>query len=197
MTDTTTTPEPGASKPARKPRSAKAVADSAMEIVNDQGGAAKAKFAKALEEAKASAQSLGKQAQETAEVYRDRLSDKSEALLEDAKALSEQAKAKAAVLAQDGKGKVVEGISGLSKIASENASVIDEKLGVKYGDYARSAAKTFEDAAAKLEAKDLAELGNDARDAIRKSPALAVGIAAATGFLLSRLFKGSKPESDD
>lgn len=197
MTDTTTTPEPGASKPARKPRSAKAVADSAMEIANDQGGAAKAKFAKALEEAKASAQSLGKQAQETAEVYRDRLSDKSEALLEDAKALSEQAKAKAAVLAQDGKGKVVEGISGLSKIASENASVIDEKLGVKYGDYARSAAKTFEDAAAKLEAKDLAELGNDARDAIRKSPALAVGIAAATGFLLSRLFKGSKPESDD
>lgn len=197
MTDTTTTPEPGASKPARKPRSAKAAADSAMEIVNDQGGAAKAKFAKALEEAKASAQSLGKQAQETAEVYRDRLSDKSEALLEDAKALSEQAKAKAAVLAQDGKGKVVEGISGLSKIASENASVIDEKLGVKYGDYARSAAKTFEDAAAKLEAKDLAELGNDARDAIRKSPALAVGIAAATGFLLSRLFKGSKPESDD
>ena len=199
MTDTTATPESDAPKPASKTRATKVAAavDSAVESVTEQSDAAKAKFAKALDEAKASAQSLGKQAQDKAEAYRDKISDKSEALIEDAKALGEQAKEKAATLAQDGKGKGVEGISGLSKIVTENTNVIDEKLGVKYGDYARSAAKTFEDAAAKLEAKDLSELSGDAREAIRKSPALAVGIAAAAGFLISRLFKGSKSESGD
>lgn len=199
MTDITATPESEAPKPARKTRATKVAAavDAAIDTVNEQSGAAKTKFAKALEDAKTGAQSLGKQAQDAAGVYKEKLAGKSDALIEDAKALGEQAKEKAATLAQDGKGKVVEGISGLSKVVADNAGMIDEKLGVKYGDYARSAAKTFEDAAAKLEAKDLTELGDDAREAIRKSPALAVGIAAAAGFLVSRLFKGSNSDSSD
>ncbi|MBA3054628.1 MAG: hypothetical protein FP826_06790 [Sphingomonadales bacterium] len=160
-------------------------------MVADAGSEAKAKFAKALEEAKAGAATLGKQAQDTADEYREKFTDKSEALLEDAKAMSSQAKEKAAALAQEGKTRAVEGISTVSRIVADNAGTIDEKLGPKYGDYARSAAKSMEDAAAKLEAKDLGELGDDARQMVRKSPGLAIGIAAAAGFFLSRLFKGS------
>ena len=159
-------------------------------------GAAKAKFAKALEDAKAGAQALGKQAQDTAEAYREKLAEKSEDLIEDAKALGEQARDKAAALASDGKAKVAEGISGISKLVVNNAGTIDEKLGVKYGDYARSAAKSLDDVASKLESKDLSELGEDAREAVRKSPALAIGIAATAGFLVARLFRGSGKSND-
>ena len=42
----------------------------------------------------------------------------------------------------------------------------------------------------KARAKDLNELGDDAKQFVRKSPALALGIAAVAGFLVSRLFKG-------
>ncbi len=177
-------------KAARKPRAPKA-APATDAVIADAGSEAKAKFTKALEEARAGALTLGKQAQDTAEVYREKLTDKSDALLEDAKAMGNQAKEKAAALAQEGKTRAVEGISTVSRIVADNAGTIDEKLGPKYGDYARSAAKSMEDAAAKLEAKDLGELGDDAREMVRKSPGLAIGIAAATGFFLSRLFKGS------
>ena len=64
-------------------------------------------------------------------------------------------------------------------------------MGDKYGDYARNAAKGLNDAAARLEAKDLNELGEDVKQFVRTSPGLAIGIAAAGGFLLARLFKGS------
>ena len=203
MAESTETPETIEPTPAGKSKMAagaptidSALAD-ASAAAEELTGAAKAKFAKALEEAKAGAQALGKQAQDTAGAYREKITDKSDALIEDAKAMGDQAKEKAASLAHDGKMKVAEGITGLSKIVTDNAGTIDEKLGVKYGDYARSAAKSMEEVAAKIEAKDLGELGDDAREAVRNSPAIAVGIAAAAGFLVARLFKGSKPESGD
>ena len=46
--------------------------------------------------------------------------------------------------------------------------------------------------AAALEAKDFDELGEDARAFVRKSPGLAVGLAAVAGFMLARLFTGSR-----
>ena len=201
------TAPPAKPKAARKSSAPKAPAVKAMPEA--PAAEAKAKFSKALEEARAGAQALGKQAQDTAGAYREKLAERSDALmgdalamsdqareragalLEDAKAMTDQAKEKAAALAADGKARTVEGISAVSKIVAENATVIDEKLGAKYGDYARGAAKTMDEAAAKLEAKDLGELGEDARQLVRKSPGLAIGIAAAAGFMLSRLFTGS------
>ena len=74
---------------------------------------------------------------------------------------------------------------------ADNAATIDEKLGARYGDYARTAARTMQETAAKIEAKDLDELGEDAKQFVRKSPGMAIGIAALFGFMLSRLFKRS------
>jgi ElaB/YqjD/DUF883 family membrane-anchored ribosome-binding protein len=53
----------------------------------------------------------------------------------------------------------------------------------------------MQETAAKIEAKDLNELGDDAKEFVRKSPALALGIAAVAGFLVSRLFKGGSNEA--
>lgn len=188
---------------ARKPATKKA-------IVNPDAseGEAKAKFAKALDEARAGAQVLagqaqGKakamatQAQEKAGAARTRAVEQGEALLEDAKVYGTQAKEKAADLAREGKIRASEAISGLGQIVAETAPTIDEKLGEKYGDYARSAARTIQEGAAKLEAKDLGELGNDAKELVKKSPGVAVGLAAIAGFFLARLFRGKGPKSED
>lgn len=154
------------------------------------GEPAKAKFARALEEAKAGVQQLGREAQEKAGAARKKATAASSDVAEEAKAKGQQAKDKAFELANEGKAKASTAISGISKIVTENAPVIDEKVGPKYGDYARSAAKSIQDAADWVEKKDLVELGEDAKEFVRKSPGLAVGLAAVAGFMLARVFRG-------
>lgn len=194
MVDSTATPK--TAKPARKPKAPKVAA--VVEAVAETAATPdpKAKFAKAIEEAKAGASALTSQVQDSAGAYREKVVGQGEALLDEARAAAAQAKEKAAALAQEGKARAVDGISTVSKMVAENAVVIDEKLGAKYGDYARSAAKSLDETASKLSAKDLGELGDDAREMVRKSPGLAIGLAAAVGFFLSRLFRGSA-KSDD
>ena len=53
----------------------------------------------------------------------------------------------------------------------------------------------MQEAASKLDAKDLGELGDDARKFIKDSPGAAIGIAAVAGFFLAKLFRGGS--SDD
>ncbi|MEO6717828.1 MAG: hypothetical protein ABIM50_11355 [Novosphingobium sp.] len=164
---------------------------SAAGITSEPTGApaAKERFARALDEAKAGAQQLGKEAQERAEAYREKATAQSSEWIDEAKDLGNQAKDKAFVFASEGKAKASEAISGLSKLVEENAATIDQKVGPKYGDYARSAARTMQGAAEKIDAKDLGELGEDAKQFVRKSPGIAVAIAAAIGFVFARLFK--------
>jgi ElaB/YqjD/DUF883 family membrane-anchored ribosome-binding protein len=145
---------------------------------------AKARFAKAIEEAKAGAAALGKEAQERADQYREKLSSQSGDW-------TSQAKEKATVYANEGKAKASGAISGLGKIVADNAGLIDEKVGPKYGEYARSAAQSIQDAAARLDAKELDELAEDAKEFVRQSPGLAVGMAAVAGFMLARMLRGS------
>lgn len=182
-------------KAAAKPKStAKPRAAAAKKPAANGTGEAKAKFAKALEEAKAGAQALSKQAQATASDYRKKAAGQSEAWIDEAKAYGEQAKERAASLAKDGKTRASEALTGLGKAVSDSAGLIDEKFGAKYGDYARTAARSIQENAAKLDNKEFGELGDDVRDFVKKSPGLAVGIAAVAGFMFARLFKGS---SDD
>ncbi len=102
-----------------------------------------------------------------------------------------QAKVRAGELAAEGKAKTSDALASLGKIVGDNAKVIDDKLGARYGDYARTAARSMQETAAKIEAKDLNELADDTKQFVRKSPGLALGIAALAGFVLSRVFKGS------
>lgn len=152
---------------------------------------AKERFAKALEEAKAGAQQLGKEAHERVGTYKEKVAGARSEWIDEAKTMSGQAKDQAFILANEGKARASEAISGLGKLVEENAATIDAKVGVKYGDYARSAARGMQDAATKLETRELGELGEDAKEFVRKSPGIAVGLAAAVGFLVSRMFKKS------
>ncbi len=143
---------------------------------------AKSRFNAALEEARAGAALLGAEARERASGYGLQARERSDDW-------TREAKTKAAELAQEGKAKASEALSGLGKLVGENAGTIDERLGPQYGDYARSASQSLQDTAAKLEQKSVEQLGEDAREFVRKSPAAAVGLAALAGFLLARLFR--------
>lgn len=169
----------------------------------DHKAEAKEKFSKALDEAKAGAAALKAEASERAAAlradageragaYRDRAVAKSGDWVDEARAYGEQAKTKAGELAIEGKARASDAIAGLGKLVSDNAETIDGKFGSKYGDYARNAARSMQETAAKIESKDLDEIGEDAREFVRKSPGLAVGIAAVAGFMLARLFSGSR-----
>lgn len=176
-----------AKKPA-SPRKAKPRKETQV----DHKTEAKAKFSKALEEAKAGAAELGAEAKERAGVYKDKAVAKSGDWVEDAKRYGNEAKTKAGELAAQGKTRASDALSGLGKLVADNAETIDEKVGPRYGDYARTASRKMQETAAAIESKDFEELGDDAREFVRKSPGLAVGLAAIAGFMLARLFTGSK-----
>lgn len=153
---------------------------------------AKSRFNAAVSEAKAGAAALKAEAVERASVYREQAGRKSQDLAAEAKAYGEEARIKGKDLATQGKGKVSDGLTALGQAVADSAHVVDEKLGAKYGDYARSASRNIQDAATRLDQKSVDDLGEDARAFVRKSPGTAVGIAAVVGFLLSRLFSGSR-----
>lgn len=108
---------------------------------------------------------------------------------------AEQAKATARSAATTAKNTTGEALHGLSKLIADTAETVDAKLGPQYGDYARKAAETVAGAAKSLDDKDIDQLTNEARDFVRKSPAVAIGAAAVVGFVLMRMMRGSS--SDD
>jgi len=179
-------------KTTRAPKPATTGETASGETVSSNTAEAKAKFTRALEEAKAGAAALTAEAKSRADGYRSKAADRSGDWVEDAKAYGEQAKMKASELAVEGKSRASDALSSLGKLVSDNAATIDDKLGIKYGDYARSASRKMQETAAKIEAKELDELGEDAREFVRKSPGLAVGLAAVAGFMIARMFSSSK-----
>ena len=94
----------------------------------------------------------------------------------------------AAVVAKDKTGTAMQ---SLAKLITDTAGTVDAKLGPQYGDYARQAAEAVAGAADTLDRKDVDQLMSEARDFVRRSPAVAIGAAAVVGFVLMRLAKGS------
>lgn len=171
------------------------VADAAQTAVAnavETADGVKAKFSKAIDEARTSAIALGKDLQEKAAPYTEKLS--SGELLAEAKAIGEQAKERALGLAADGKVKASDAITSLGKVVADNAGLVDDKLGEKFGDYARSAARALQETGAKLESKDLEELGKEATEFVKKNPVIAAGALIAVGFALTKLLGSSKSD---
>jgi len=164
----------------------------AMETAAEEtAAAASTRFGKAIEDAKASAATLKGEALDKSAALTETVTATASELGEKAGIYAEQAKVVALDLARQGKIKATGALSVIGETIENNAGVIDEKLGVQYGDYARGAAHTIQSTAASLESKDIPEIGEDIAGFVRKSPAKALGIAAVAGFLISRLFRRS------
>jgi len=101
-----------------------------------------------------------------------------------------------------GKDRTTGALDDFIRMINDAAGQVDSKVGGQYGDYARRAADglaSFNDA---LKDKDVDDLFNDAREMVAKAPAIAVGTAAALGFIVARLAKagldtGNAPTDKD
>ena len=110
--------------------------------------------------------------------------------------LRAQAADKARDLAAQGKERTVGALDNVVKLVDDAAGTIDAKVGEQYGAYARQASQAVSGLADTLRNKDVDELVADARDLVRNSPAIAIGAAAAIGFVIARLVKSAPAAGD-
>jgi ElaB/YqjD/DUF883 family membrane-anchored ribosome-binding protein len=116
---------------------------------------------------------------------------------QEAGTLKRKATDKAHALADQGKAAATEKLDGFSRLIDDAAGQVDDRLGPQYGDYARSAANTVAGLASTLRGKEVDDIVADARDFVKKSPVIAIGAAAAIGFVLARLVKAGLDAADD
>lgn len=116
-----------------------------------------------------------------------RAADAKQALKDGAQKYTEQATDRIRTLADTGKERATGQLDQVSRMLTDAASQVDDKLGAQYGDYARSAANAVAGFSDDLRGKDVEQILEDVRALVRKSPAVAVGIAAALGFAVARL----------
>lgn len=109
-------------------------------------------------------------------------------------ALRGQAGDKARDLAQAGKDRATSALDDVVRMVEDAASEIDGKIGSQYGDYARRAAESIGGYSESFKNKDVDQLFDEARELVKKSPAVAVGIAAALGFVVARIARAGVGE---
>jgi ElaB/YqjD/DUF883 family membrane-anchored ribosome-binding protein len=126
----------------------------------------------------------------------DKVKGASQTLKDEAGKLGRQATDKARGLADEGKLRATGALDEFSKMMEDAAGTVDEKLGEQYGQYARSAAQALSGFSDSLRDKDVDDLVDDVRGFVRKSPAVAIGTAAALGFVLARLVKAGADGAD-
>jgi ElaB/YqjD/DUF883 family membrane-anchored ribosome-binding protein len=98
--------------------------------------------------------------------------------------------------ASSGKDKATSALSEVSEMVGSVAGTLDEKVGPQYGDYARKAADAVSGLADTLKSKEIDDLLEDARTFVRQRPAVAIGAAAALGFVLTRIVRaGDKTDA--
>lgn len=108
---------------------------------------------------------------------------------ESASSLAKQATDKARDYVAESKARAGGALDEVSKLMADAADTVDDKLGAQYGQYARSAANGIAGFSESLKGKEIEDMIADARDFVRKSPVVAIGIAAAMGFAVARVVK--------
>lgn len=105
--------------------------------------------------------------------------------------IGQQATDKLRMFAETGKARADDALDQLMKVLNDAAGTVDDKVGTQYGQYVHQVAGTVSGYAEQLKAKDVDALFVDARALVAKSPAAAVGVAAALGFVVARLAQAS------
>ena len=96
---------------------------------------------------------------------------------------------RATAAAEDGKTRAGGALDELAAMLHDAAGTVEEKVGDQYGQYARSAADAVANFSKSFQSKQVDDIIDEARDFVKKSPAVAIGTAAAIGFVLARLVK--------
>ena len=139
----------------------------------------------ASEPVRDTASDLGHKAQGAAEGVRDQ-----------ALRLKDQALDQARSAASEGKEKAAETLSGVAQNVRDAARSLGQNETIApVGKYANQAADAIEEFAGTLRNRDVDQLFNDISGFVRRNPAIAIGVAVAAGFAVSRLLKGGSDVS--
>lgn len=114
---------------------------------------------------------------------------KRQAVVEGASKLTGQAGDRFRAFADDGKDRATGALDDVAKMIEDAAATLDDKVGAQFGGYARSASSAVSNLSGSLREKEVDDLIEDAREFVRKSPAVAIGAAAAVGFLFARVLR--------
>jgi ElaB/YqjD/DUF883 family membrane-anchored ribosome-binding protein len=106
-----------------------------------------------------------------------------------AKNLGSQATDHIRTLADTGKSKATGALSEFAKMLDDAAVQVDEKLGSQFGGYARQASGAVQSFADGLDGKEIDDIVDDVRVFVQKSPTVAIGTAAALGFVVARVLR--------
>jgi len=112
-----------------------------------------------------------------------------EQLRSQAFALRDQGVDRAREFAVGGKTRATDALEELSRVFADTAETIDERMGRDYGEYARKASDAVSGFADTLRNKEVDDLYEDVTNAVRKSPGIAIGVAAVVGFAVARVVK--------
>ena len=103
-------------------------------------------------------------------------------------------------VADSGKDLAADAVHGLADVARQMASKLDsgkldggkpDSSNAKAAEYARKAAEGMDRFSTRLREKEVDAVAADARNVVRKNPAIVAGAAALIGFALARFMKGS------
>ena len=106
-----------------------------------------------------------------------------------ATSLRDKAAQKLRGLADDGKGQVTATLDGLITVVREISDKLQDGSFGPVGGYAKDAADTLQGWTDGIKNRSVEDLIDDGRELVRKTPAVAVGVAVAAGFVLSRVLK--------
>jgi ElaB/YqjD/DUF883 family membrane-anchored ribosome-binding protein len=79
----------------------------------------------------------------------------------------------------------------VARLVEDAASQVEGRLGGNAADYLRKASGSVSGFAGDLRGKDIEDLIDDARETVKRNPAIAMGAAAALGFLVARLARSA------
>ncbi|HWK36314.1 hypothetical protein [Sphingomonas sp.] len=93
--------------------------------------------------------------------------------------------------ASDGKARATDALDQFAKLLDRAAGDVDAKLGEQYGGYARQASSAVVKFSGQVRDRDVDELFDEVGAFVRKSPGIAIGAAAALGFVVARVLQSS------
>lgn len=121
----------------------------------------------------------------------------SQTIKDGAAKLARQATDKARDYVAEGKTRAGGALDEVSRLMVDAADTVDAKIGPEYGQYARTAAEGIAGFSESLKAKEMEDLLADATAFVKKSPVVAIGVAAALGFVVARLVKAGLDAADE
>lgn len=92
----------------------------------------------------------------------------------------------------ESKAQVASTLGGLADAVRDIAAKLDGNGAAPLAGYVHGAADSVAGWAASVEHKSVDELVDDARSLVRSNPALAVGLAVATGFVVARVARSGR-----